>query len=101
MAKEFEGDSQSIRRASRTEVSRILGIRSGLGKTDEKAFEDLALVLALIPDLAVWNQEEKEKVIQITRAKSGGDESRYTRLLQRHAKLRAALIRLGEASPAS
>jgi len=98
MAREFQGDSQRIRRASRTEVSRVLGIGSRLRKTEDRAFEDLALVLALIPDLAEWDPQEKEKVIQIIRAKSGVDESRYARLLQRHAKLRAALIRLGEAT---
>ena len=98
MAREFQGDSQRIRRASRTEVSRVLGIGSRLRKTEDRAFEDLALVLALIPDLAEWKAQEKEKVIQIIRAKSGVDESHYARLLQRHAKLRAALIRLGEAT---
>jgi hypothetical protein len=98
MAEEFQGDSQSIRRASRTEVSRVLGIGSRLRKTEDRAFEDLALVLALIPDLGEWNPQEKEEVIQIIRAKSSADESRYACLLQRQTKLRAALIRLGEAS---
>jgi hypothetical protein len=96
MVQEFQGDSQKIRRASMNEVSRVLGIRPGVRETEERAFDDLALVLALITDLAGWNKQDKEKVIQLIRAKSGADESRYARLLQRHAKLRSALIRLGE-----
>jgi hypothetical protein len=96
MANEFHGDSQKIRRASENEVSRSLGMGSAKREEKPSAFGDLALVLALIPDLAEWSKQEKEEVIQIIRAKSGADESRYARLLQRHAKLRAALIRLGE-----
>jgi hypothetical protein len=36
------------------------------------------------------------ELAKIINAKTEADESRYARLLQRHAKLRAALIKLGE-----
>ena len=96
MADEFSGDSQRIQRASEIEVRRALGMGSGKRENRAKGFEDLALVLALIPDLVEWSKQEKEQVIQIIRAKAGDDESRYARLLQRHARLRAAFIRLGD-----
>jgi hypothetical protein len=54
------------------------------------------LVLGLIDGLDEWTKSEKSEVVRIIRAKMGTDESVYARLLQRHSKLRAAIIRLGE-----
>lgn len=97
MAKEFDGDPQRIRTVSADEVARALGMTpKSLNEPERRAFGDLALVLALIPDLAHWTEPEKRMVVQIIRAKMGADESRYARLLQSHAKLRAAIINLGE-----
>jgi hypothetical protein len=96
MAAEFNGNSQNIRRASVSEVSSALGVDLGKRENERRSFEELALVLALIPELAEWSQREKEALIQIIRAKSGADESRFARLLQRHSRLRAVLIRIGE-----
>jgi len=96
MAAEFNGNSQNIRQVSESEVSRALGVDLGKRENERRSFEELALVLALIPDLAEWSPREKEGLIQIIRAKSGADESRYVRLLQRHSRLRAFLIRIGE-----
>jgi hypothetical protein len=62
---------------------------------ERKAFTDLALSLDLIPDIARWTCKEKSALARITRAKSGREEVAYLRGLQRHEKLRAALIRLG------
>jgi hypothetical protein len=100
MAEEFDGDAVRIRAASAEEVRRVLGARAGRPSyLERRAFEDLALVLALIPDLNQWTDREKRSVVQIIRAKIATDESRYARLLQGHAKLRAAILKLGESSP--
>ncbi|HYG79037.1 MAG TPA: hypothetical protein VD861_01540, partial [Pyrinomonadaceae bacterium] len=102
MAKEFGGDARQIRRASAARVERALGVRTSGWKEDERrAFDDLALVLALIPDLARWNEDEKKALANIVRAKAGADESRYLRLLRRHSRLRAEIIKIGspEQSP--
>jgi hypothetical protein len=97
MAKEFDGNAEVIRTASADEVARALGMtKSSLSELESRAFSDLALVLALIPDLARWTESEKRMVTQTIRAKMGTDERRYAHLLQDHAKLRAAIIRLGE-----
>jgi hypothetical protein len=96
MAKQFGGYAARIRRASVESVSRALGVRAGGWKeTERRAFEDLALVLALIPDLAHWTKDEKRDAVQIIRAKAGADESQYLRLLQRHTRLRDEVIKLG------
>ena len=98
MAKEFDGDAGRIRKASVEEIARVLEPEI-TAEPERRGFEDLALILALIPDLAEWTEPEKSKVTEIIRAKAGADESRYAHLLQGHARLRAALINLGESSP--
>jgi hypothetical protein len=96
MAKEFDGDARKIRRASVERVERALGVRAEDWKEDERrAFDDLALVLAQISDLARWNEDEKKALANIVRAKADTDELRYLRLLQRHARLRAEIIKIG------
>ena len=72
---------------------RNLGLRAGseTGRGDTP----LRLVLDMIPDLDRWTENEKALVEAIVRAKQGPDEARYLRLMQRHARLRAALIKLG------
>jgi hypothetical protein len=101
MSKEFDGDAVKIRTASAERIARVLlrGLPRA-GEPEYQAFEDLALVLALIPGLSEWTGPEKKKLAQIIRAKTEADESRYARLIQRHPKLRAAIIKLGESSSA-
>lgn len=98
MAKDFAGDAGKIRTTSAEEVAKILGTKLATDEAERRAFEDLALVLALIPNLALWTRSEKKELAQIIGAKTAVDESSYARLLQRHSKLRAAIIKLGESS---
>jgi hypothetical protein len=93
MATRFSGDPDKMRSASMVKLSRMLNISSA--KWNNNALEDLSLVLALIPDLARWLAPEKRALVAIVRAKSGAPEWRYLRLLQRHVRLRAALIEIG------
>jgi len=97
MAQEFDGDAERARAGSSQEIARILGRPlPAKGDPEYRSFEDLALVLALIPDVAKWTATERTALDEIIRAKSEADESRYAKLLQRHARLREALINLGE-----
>jgi hypothetical protein len=66
-----------------------------LSASEQRVFSDLALVLAMIPDLSGWSKEEKSAIRQIVQAKTGTDELRYVRLLQRHQKLRDGLRTIG------
>ncbi|HUP03411.1 MAG TPA: hypothetical protein VMU19_05450 [Bryobacteraceae bacterium] len=54
----------------------------------EKAF-------ALMPGWRSWSPEEKRAAEEIARAKQSGSEARYLRLMQRHARFRAALLAAG------
>jgi len=99
MAREFDGSSARIRAASAVEVAKGIGIKQpAVGSKHRQAFEDLSLVLALIPDLLEWSDSEKRAVARIIPAKTGPNEARYARLLQAHQKLRAAIIKLGSGS---
>lgn len=96
MAREFAGDAARIRAASGEQVARAVGLRGKtLNSVSSRIFEDLALVLALIPDLGRWSQAEKKSIAGIVRAKTGTDESEYLRKLQKQARLREAIIALG------
>jgi hypothetical protein len=96
MAREFEGDSRRIRAASAHSVARALGVEtSSFTASEQASLEDLALVLALIPDLSSWTQDEKQAMVRIIRAKSKPDEMLYLHLLQSHGRLRDSLLRLG------
>jgi hypothetical protein len=88
MAERFDGDAEAIRRAARIRTARTLGIESSSG---------LALVVSLIPDLERWTAADKLGVRKILEAKEAAAESRYLRLMQRHARLRAAFLALGVA----
>jgi hypothetical protein len=96
MGQSFEGDAAKIRRASAAKVARALGLSTDKWRVvEQRAFADLALVLALIPDLARWSPAEKQAVVRVVRAKAGADELDYLRRLQQHARLRRAIIELG------
>jgi len=96
MGREFDGDREKIRRASSTEVQSALGLNIDRWREPERAaFADFALILALIPDLARWSAAERRALVRLLRAKAGADELVYLRLLQRHARLRRAIIALG------
>ncbi len=96
MAREFDGDSQKIRKASTAAVTRALGIDPELWtQVQRQALENWALVLAQIPGLTRWPSDEKQQLVKIIRAKSAADEMTYLRQTQNHARLRAELLRLG------
>lgn len=100
MAKEFAGDAEKIRTASAQEVARAIGMNLTTDGIERPAFEDLSLVLALIPGITRWSPSEKKELAKIIRAKADADESVYARRLQRHSRLRAAIIKLGQSSSA-
>jgi hypothetical protein len=87
----YGGDADEARRRAPARVARLLSIRMPAGRS----FESFALVLDALPDLPRWTPDERAAIVPVVHAKEGAEEVRYLRLLQRHAKLRKALIRLG------
>ncbi|HKF57708.1 MAG TPA: hypothetical protein VKJ45_19780 [Blastocatellia bacterium] len=95
-ALQFKGEIETLRVKSIERVGHALELNPWKLKGLERlAFDNLALVLDLIPDLADWSRAEKRQMDRIIRAKSGADDAAYARLLQRHARLRKALILIG------
>jgi hypothetical protein len=90
----YGGDPEEARRQASSRVARLLGGRASEGE----AFPDLALLLDLIADLPAWTPGEREALSEIVLAKTRREEIRYLRLLQRHERLRRALIRLGSSA---
>jgi hypothetical protein len=96
MAREFGGDVKRMRDHSRRALERILAVSASSWTPLEKtAFDNFALVLADVPGLRAWTREEKEDLIRIIRAKAKPDEMLYLHLMQRHGRLRKALLTLG------
>ena len=96
MARSFGGDAERVRRASVESVSGALGISAARWDDGERrALENFSLLLALVPDLSSWTEEEKRAVVRIIRAKAGADELSYLRLLQKHQRLRREIIKIG------
>lgn len=93
---QFGDDERKHRQALVTSVARALGVKpTDFSASEHRVFSDLALVLAMIPNLPRWSKHEKSAIRQIVRAKAGTDESRYVRLLQSHQKLRDGLRMIG------
>ena len=86
LAARFGSDTERMRHTASRFAARHFGVESTLG---------LALVLSVIPGVEGWNSLEKRAVGEILHAKERGTEARYLRLMQRHARLRAAFLKLG------
>ena len=56
----------------------------------------LTQVLETIPGRGGWTGEEKRAAARILQAKQGSEESHYLKEMQRHSRLRAAIIRAGQ-----
>ena len=96
MAREFQGDSGSMRKESVRSVARIFGIDTSPWTPSERAtFENFAILLALVPGLRSWKRDEKDALVRIIRSKSKADEMLYLHLTERHERFREALLKLG------
>lgn len=71
---------------------RQLGLRVARNSGDAAPWP---AVLAAIPDFSRWSAADRLAVQEIVRARSGATEQRYLRLMQRHSKLREAVLGLG------
>jgi hypothetical protein len=98
MAEQFDGDAAKIRLTSKTRVAHALAVNpEAWSSLERRAFENYALVLALIPDLVRWMKDEKQDLVRVIRAKALSTESHYAHLLRDRTRLRSAMLRLGSA----
>lgn len=96
MARKFEGDCVRMRADSAKALTRLLGIRTETWRQAElAALSYFAAMLMLVKDLPQWSEEEKQALVKIIRAKATSDESAYLKLMQKHTRLRSAMIEIG------
>jgi hypothetical protein len=96
MALKHRGDAEAFRAQAIGKLTRALGISTQDWRTLElETLSDFAVTLSLLDDLNEWTEDEKQALLRIIRAKARADESRYLKLMQKHPRLRAALIKLG------
>ncbi|MGA2414345.1 MAG: hypothetical protein ABSF59_07845 [Candidatus Sulfotelmatobacter sp.] len=95
--KEFGGDSQKIRQAATTAISKVLKISPARRWTprQRQALENWALALTQIPGLNDWSAKEKQQMVKIIQAKAAASELLCLRLTQSHSRFRKELLRLG------
>ena len=86
LAARFGDDTERMRDAASRFAARHFGVERPSG---------LALVLSAVPGVASWGSADKSALAEILHAKERGSETRYLRLMQRHRRLRAALLELG------
>jgi hypothetical protein len=96
MARDFGSDAQEIRADSTNFVKRVLDLDTrGMNESRLQGFENLALVLAMIPGIVNWSANEKDLAARIVTAKASRDEALYLKLMRKHAAMRAAVIGYG------
>jgi hypothetical protein len=89
LAERHQGD---LRRGRAAAIRRTIGALEvkDYGRwaaNQRQSFDDLALLVAPIPGLSRWTEEEKVRLITLMRAKGAGQERRYARMLQGHHRL--------------
>jgi len=93
---EFGGDAEKMRKVCTEKIAHQLNAKPDrMRALEQKVFGDFAMVLSIIPGLPQWTPEDKAGVLNIIAAKAGKTEQRYMRLLQKHQRLRKAILRLG------
>lgn len=102
LAKRFGGDADRGAAACVREAAKLLGGGPAAGWTagERQSFERWAPLVSLLPGVARWSASERRALVHVMRAKGGQCESDYVRAFDAHAKLRAAVVRLSEATRA-
>jgi hypothetical protein len=98
----FDGDRRAAAADAAARVARALAATDWRRwpPPERRAFERLATVIALIPDLARWPADERERLRRVMRAKGGVSEARYVAQLDGHPRLRTSLHALVRDAPA-
>jgi len=76
-----------------TRVALDLGVRGGAGwpASEQRAFSDLAPLVALFPDLGDWSARQRSELIDLLRAKGAPRERDYLLRTQRHSRFIGSL----------
>jgi hypothetical protein len=96
MGSKFDGEAERFREEAIKTLNTALGLTlKDWREVELSVLSDFAVTLSLVEDLHRWSDSEKQSLLRVVRAKAGLDESSYLKLMQRHAGLRSAMIKLG------
>jgi hypothetical protein len=65
-----------------------------ISSAERKAFDQMSLIVAQIPDVKKWSRSEKQELLSLMLAKGGTKERTFVKKVQRHSKFLEALVRL-------
>lgn len=89
-------DAEKFRSAAVKDLARAIGIRADAWpKSGLPALHDFAVALSSVADLHKWSDTEKRALVGVIRAKAASEESSYLKAMQKHVRLREAIIKLG------
>jgi hypothetical protein len=96
LAARFGADREAGEITCADEVGRVCGVRGwrGWGADERRAWRRWAPLLAIVPGLARWPAADRRALVAVVRAKGGRSEADFARAFDRHARLRAAIVRL-------
>jgi hypothetical protein len=96
LAEEFGGSIKKMKADAVKQISRTLNIEyASLNPAEQRQFENFAYLLSLVKDLGEWTRPEKQLAAQILEAKMHASETEYLAALQKHERLRRAVIEMG------
>lgn len=103
LALNFDGDRNAASRWASARVVRALGVtgHSRWPAGQRRSFDQLSLLVGLIPDLEEWGTSDKSRLVRVLRAKGGRRQLSYVRLLDGHRRLRESLAALVAGCPAA
>ncbi len=96
MAEDFDSSAKEMKAEAMKKLARVLNLNDdSLNCSERRQLENFAVVFNQISDLQQWTKAEKRLAAQIVKAKMRASETEYLSLLQRHQRLREAIIGLG------
>lgn len=99
MAEKFDGDAKRMHSSALTNFAHTFELDES--DMEDNSFIAFATILLLVPQIKNWSKGERAQMVQIVRTKREGDEGKYLRLMQRHLKLREAMIQVGSKQPSA
>jgi hypothetical protein len=96
LAARFGADRERGLRVSAAQAAELLGVRDWkrLPPGERLAWERWSPLVLILPGIERWSAAERRALAEVVRAKGGRRESEFSRLFDRHRRLRRALVRI-------
>ncbi len=96
MAEKFEGDPRKLQQATVKSLAETLKVDHwSVESARANGVHEFCVGSVTCPEVMRWTAPQKQLLVDIIRAKSAADETKYLRLLQQHEALKKIFLRLG------